>query len=100
MAANQEAKPTKSRKPRLELSAEQTSRVIALVRKGTPYSRIAAELDPSAAGTTGWQSLYDAVRRTAIEKLGGLEKTRELKKAGRAAAAPRQKTQEAAPAPQ
>lgn len=79
-------KERKPRRPRRELSTKEVGTVTKRVSEGATYSVIAKEIDASAFGTDSWQPLYDAVRRTAIETLGGQDAAIAAKKAGREAA--------------
>lgn len=81
-----EKKETKPRRPRRELSEAEVETVARRTSEGAKYSTIAKEIDEAAFGTDGWQPLYDAVRRTAIEKFGSQENAIEAKKAAREAA--------------
>ncbi len=81
----EETKARKPRQPRRELDAAQVETVAKRVSEGAKYSTIAKEIDEAAFGTAGWQSLYDAVRRTAIEKFGSPENAIQVKKDAREA---------------
>lgn len=80
-------KVKKPRRPRRELTAKETETVMKRVSEGAPYSKIAAEINAAEyADELTHQPLYDAVRRAAIEKLGGQDEAIAAKKAAREAA--------------
>lgn len=78
---------TRTRRPRLELTASQKEKVVKGINDGKTFSKIAAELQPSKVDTDDWQPLYDAVRRVAIDSFGSIDAVKEARKTGREAAA-------------